>query len=130
MKGLKDTLPVKNILKKINIKKSIIKTKKLDEFNLKPSFIKIDIQGHEYKCIKGSLKTIKKYKPIIMIEYEKKSIIKINNILKKYGYKKFIYKAKLNSLKKHNNEKVLNIFFIDKKNINKISLDTSIKIHH
>ena len=65
-----------------------------------------------------------------MIEYEKKSIIKINNILKKYGYKKFIYKAKLNSLKKHNNEKVLNIFFIDKKNINKISLDTSIKIHH
>jgi FkbM family methyltransferase len=130
LKGLKDTLPVKNILKKINIKKSIIKTKKLDELNLKPSFIKIDIQGHEYKCIKGSLKTIKKYKPIIMIEYEKKSIIKINNILKKYGYKKFIYKAKLNSLKKHNNEKILNIFFIDKKNINKISLDTSIKIHH
>ena len=63
-----------------------------------------------------------------MIEYEKKSILKIYNILKKYGYAKFIYVAKFNYLKKHNNEKIFNIFFIEQKNIQKIDLNTTIKI--
>ena len=57
---LKQSLFIKDILKKIQFKKKIIKTRKLDSFKLKPTFIKIDIEGHEYECILGSLKTIKK----------------------------------------------------------------------
>ena len=57
---LKQSLFIKDILKKIQFKKKIIKTRKLDSFKLKSTFIKIDIEGHEYECILGSLKTIKK----------------------------------------------------------------------
>ncbi|MDG2330903.1 MAG: FkbM family methyltransferase [Flavobacteriales bacterium] len=42
--------------------------KKLDGFKLKPYFIKIDVQGYELEVLKGGLETIKKYKPIILIE--------------------------------------------------------------
>ena len=81
VKGLKNSLHIKNLQKKVQIKTSGVKSKRLDDFHLKPSFIKIDVQGHEYDCIRGSLKTIKKYKPIIMLEYDSKSVVKIYKIL-------------------------------------------------
>ena len=49
------------------------KPHKYIDFN--PFIIKIDIEGHEYECILGSLNTIKKYKPI-----------KIENVVKAMIY--------------------------------------------
>ena len=40
----------------------------LDEQNLDPIFIKIDVQGTEYEVIRGGLNTIKRYEPILLIE--------------------------------------------------------------
>ena len=37
--------------------------------NIKVDFIKIDTEGYEYNILKGGEKTIKKYKPIIQLEY-------------------------------------------------------------
>jgi len=111
---LKKSLYIENIVKKINFKENIIKTKKLDNFNLKPSFIKIDIEGHEYECMLGSLNTIKKNKPIIMVEYDKKICDKIFKILKKYDYDKFIYNKFSKKIEKFKNQKILNIFYIKK----------------
>ena len=34
-------------------------------------FIKLDIEGHEFQAIKGAINTIKKYNPIIIIEFSK-----------------------------------------------------------
>ena len=38
--------------------------------NLQPALIKIDVEGHELKVIKGSLKTLGMYKPKIILECE------------------------------------------------------------
>ena len=114
---LKKSLYVKDIEKKINLKENLIKTKKLDNFKLKPSFIKIDIEGHEYECILGSLNTIKKYKPVIMVEYDKKICDKIFNILKKYRYEKFVYNKFSQKIEKFKDQKILNIFYINKNSI-------------
>ena len=111
---LKKSLYIKNIEKKIHIKENFIRTKKLDNFKLKPSFIKIDIEGHEYECILGSLNTIKKYKPIIMVEYDKKICNKIFNTLKKYKYEKFFYNKFTQEIEKFKNQEIFNIFFINK----------------
>lgn len=127
LKHLKQSLFIKNIEKKITIKKSIIKTKKLDEFKVSPCFVKIDIQGHEYECVLGSLQTIKKNKPILMIEYDKRIIRQIYKILKKLNYKKFFFISKNKILYEHSNEKVFNILFIHKNLINKIK--SKIKIN-
>jgi FkbM family methyltransferase len=45
-----------------------IKCTKLDNFNFKPDFIKLDIEGYEYYALLGAEKTIKKYKPTIILE--------------------------------------------------------------
>ena len=46
----------------------ILKDKNLEQYYL---FIKLDIEGNEFNAIRGSLVTIKKYSPIIIIEFSK-----------------------------------------------------------
>ena len=116
-KKLQTSLHVKDPLKKIVIKKEIFYTKKLDDYKFKPSFIKIDIEGHEYECILGSLKTIKKYKPIIMVEYDKIVCDKIYILLKKLNYQKYVYNKLKRKVEKFSGQKIFNIFFINKKNL-------------
>tara|TARA_R100000657_G_C4643660_1_gene89097 strand:+ start:75 stop:914 length:840 start_codon:yes stop_codon:yes gene_type:complete len=58
--------------------------KTLDSFNIKPDLIKIDVEGWEDKMIKGGMKTIKKYKPIIAAEVKDKS--STIPLLKSLGY--------------------------------------------
>jgi len=119
-KRLKHSLFFREIFKIIYLKKEILKTKKLDDYKYKPSFIKIDIEGHEFECIKGSIQTIKKFNPILMVEYDKKICAKIYRVLKKYKYKMFIYNKINKKIEKFNNQEVFNIFFINKKNLNYI----------
>ena len=47
-----------------------IQTKKIDELNFdnKISFIKIDVEGHELEVIEGAKNTIKRDKPILLVE--------------------------------------------------------------
>lgn len=54
--------------KRLSIKQARCQIKKLDDFKLKPYFIKIDVQGYELEVLKGSFETIKAHSPIILIE--------------------------------------------------------------
>lgn len=61
--------------------------------------MKIDIEGAEYKALIGGKRTILKYKPIIIIEYNRgtanrleTTIEKLDALLDKYGYDRYIYK--------------------------------------
>jgi len=121
LQRLKKSLFIKDLLNKISMKSTFIKTKKLDSYNFNPSFIKIDIEGHEYECILGSLKTIKKCKPIIMVEYNRKICNKIYKLLKKMNYLKFFYDKKSCLIKKHSEKNVFNIIFINKESVKYIS---------
>lgn len=114
LKRLKKSLYVKEIEKKIYLKEDLIKTSRLDDYNFEPSLIKIDIEGHEYECILGSIKTIKKHKPIIMVEYDKIICSKIFSVLKRYDYEKFIYNKFSKKIEKFKNQEIFNIFFINK----------------
>ena len=121
IKHLKESLFIKNIVEKITIKKSKIKIDKLDNYVLNPCFIKIDIQGHEYECVKGSIKTIKKSKPIIMIEFDTLIIDNIYKVLRKFGYRKFYFISNKKELFEHKKEKVFNIFFIHNSLLNELN---------
>ncbi len=90
--------------KKKPYKEKIIDVLTLDDFNLKNvDLIKIDVEGHEYFVIEGAIKTIKKNKPIIICEIEKRhsltSLDKITKLLKKLNYEGiFLSKNKINSI--------------------------------
>lgn len=74
-----------SISEKIYVKKfdKIFKCKSL-------AFMKIDVEGYEVEVIKGALESIKKFKPIIMVEIEdrhnEKSFKFAFNQLKKFNY--------------------------------------------
>ena len=118
-----------NVLyKNLNIESELVPTISLNEYcNLKmviPSFLKIDIEGYEYKAIVGANKLISNSKlNVILIEmnghgskfynFDEKQIIKI---LCEKGFKAYYYdpfKRKLNEDKTYNSSDILFIRNID-----------------
>ena len=87
---------------------NLIKFKKLKE---KIHLIKIDVNGFEYDIIKSMLPQIRRDKPLIVLE-NNKEIKKISYLLKKINYKVY-YNDNL-QFKSYANQKVLDIFFINK----------------
>ena len=122
-----------------------VRTEKLDTFvkknNIKKlDFIKIDVEGHEYKVVKSSIHTLKKFRPILLIELIKKNnknFYKTIKLLNKLNFKMYFYnrqsqklssaelkdfkifQSKLNQKKKEINffdqSYIQNFFFIKKK---------------
>ncbi len=76
----------------IEYEKFSIKTAKLDDIKIenKIGFIKIDVEGHEKNVLIGAESSIKKNKPVMIIEIEerhtKKPIIETINFIKKFDY--------------------------------------------
>lgn len=74
--------------KYLEIKKLICRVKRLDDLGLDPFFIKLDVEGFEYQVLRGGEETIKKSKPIILIETIDSNDEKIR-FLKPLGYKPY-----------------------------------------
>jgi len=79
--------------------KLLIKTKKLDDFKFNDvDFMKIDVEGHEQSVIEGGLETIRKNKPLLLIEIEQRHLQNnINDVFNKIinlGYKGYFIKKK------------------------------------
>ena len=66
-----------------------IRIKTLDSFNIKEKIdlIKIDVEGFEYFALSGGIKTIKKNKPVILIEEHNYANSKVFKLLMDLGYK-------------------------------------------
>lgn len=59
----------------------------LDSYNFEDiDFIKIDVEQGELEVIKGAMKTIEKYKPVIMFENKRNENDKVIDILKDMDY--------------------------------------------
>ena len=106
----------KNIMGKINIKKVLCNFKPIDNYKFNPFFIKIDTEGTEHLVILGLLKTIKKFKPILMVEKNNLNFHSMSKILKRMNYE--IYSFKNDKLFKYSliKEKHENLICINKFN--------------
>lgn len=68
----------------------------VDELNLKPDFIKIDVEGMEYNVLKGACGTIMRNRPVVMIEENElslnygHSVGRASKLLKKWGMKPLV----------------------------------------
>lgn len=77
--------------------------RRLDEFNLKPFFMKLDIQGYEYNALLGAEQTLKSNEPILLIESPPEP--EIITYLEGMGYKMYAFregKFILNGVGSHN----------------------------
>ena len=73
-----------------------VETISIDGLNLKScAFIKIDVDGHEYGCLRGAQKTLRAYKPILLVEIEyrisKELAYETTRFLLDLGYSVFEY---------------------------------------
>lgn len=65
----------------------------VEKYDLTPGILVIDVEGAEYQVLLGAIKTLQKYKPVIISEIEDELLKKLNNsskdivqLLKKQGY--------------------------------------------
>jgi len=52
----------------LTVHKSACRVRKLDDLKLAPFLIKLDVQGYEFRALKGGEETIKAHEPILLIE--------------------------------------------------------------
>ncbi len=74
--------------KKMTIRQITCQVRRLDDFKLKPYFVKIDVQGHELAVLEGGRETLAEYKPILLIEGMNDEIA---NFLKPLGYQFYTF---------------------------------------
>lgn len=101
---------------KLEIKKITVQVKTLDSFQLEPEFIKIDVEGFEYSVLLGATATIKKSRPILLIEGVAEQD-KVHNVLQQWDYDAYKFdkgKFYLNNFQCDNN------FFVPKEKTNLI----------
>jgi len=88
-----------------------VQTRTLDSYNfINIDFIKIDVEGHELNVLKGAVKTLKRNKPILLVElsesHTKMPIEKLIKNVEGYGFKAmFLKKGRLHDISLFNNEK-------------------------
>ena len=97
----------------INVKK-IKLDQDLNDINL--GFIKIDVEGHEKEVIEGAKNLIKTFKPILLVEIEKKHnkkpVIETVKFIQEFGYSPFYCKnSELHSLESLKNLDQENNFY-------------------
>jgi len=103
---------------KLKIKKKIVKTITIDSLNLKSDFIKLDVENHELEVLKGGKQHLKKNKPVILLENNKK-IREVSLFLKSINYSP--YRISKNSFAKNNSLVGDDIFFFHRsRKINKM----------
>ena len=90
-----------NHSKKFSIKSSKLRLKKFDDLNINENicFVKIDVEGLDHLVIYGMKVLIKKYLPVILVEYNLSNFDKIHKFLKK-NYNCFFYDFEKNKMKK------------------------------
>jgi FkbM family methyltransferase len=74
----------------VKLRETKCRIRRLDEFNLKPFFMKLDIQGYEFLALKGGEQTIKSNEPILLIESPPED--DIVNYLKGFGYVMYAFR--------------------------------------
>jgi len=115
VRSLKMTFP--KIHRNFFLKKKLIKCRTFDSLilNVKPHFVKIDTEGFDEFVLTGLKKTIKKFRPIFLIEYNKEYFSSVLKILDTYI--PFVYNIHINKMIKLN-KKILqsNVARTSKKN--------------
>jgi FkbM family methyltransferase len=102
--------------KNISIIKDKIKIKKFKKTNFKIDLIKIDTNGFELSILKGIKDIIKDYKPVILLETGK-DILKIEKLLKRYDYNKFLFSNNNKNFLKIKKKYPLNTYFLQKNHL-------------
>lgn len=89
---------------KLHIERMVCEVKRVDDLQLDPYFIKIDVQGFEYDVLVGARNTLATSQPILLIETPDSREIEF---LSSLGYKPYVYRQS----RFHAGLRGMNVFF-------------------
>jgi FkbM family methyltransferase len=71
----------------ISIITTEVKFEAIDNLSIEPFFIKVDVEGAELEVLKGAIKVISKFSPVILVEIQSKEIYtELNKFFSPFGY--------------------------------------------
>lgn len=88
-----------------------IELRRIDELNLDPAFVKIDVEGAELSVLSGMRETIERCRPPLMIERSER-IDKVIELLAERGYEPFVFEPVDHEFRPYNGQAAVNVFFL------------------
>lgn len=89
-----------------------VELRRLDELELAPSFIKIDVEGAEVEVLEGLRETIARSHPALMLERSERIDQVIDLLVGGAGYRAFVYDQVAGELRPYEEEPTVNVFFL------------------
>jgi len=109
------------IAKKIRLEKVKAPIMCFDELDIHPGIIKIDAEGHDFEVLLGAEKSIKQYRPFVMVEICHSDLERFCSFFSKLSYKLLIFNYPTPSFtyldKTHCNINFKNIFAVPEEKV-------------
>jgi FkbM family methyltransferase len=96
---------------RLRLKEIEIDLRRLDELNLDPAFVKIDVEGAELGVLEGLRETIERCHPVLMIERSER-IGQVVELLGADGYEAVVYDQATKSFRPYGDQQAVNVFFL------------------
>ncbi|MBK5218448.1 MAG: FkbM family methyltransferase [Thermoleophilia bacterium] len=91
-----------------------VELRRLDELELEPSFVKIDVEGAELEVLHGLRETIERSRPALMLERSERFDQVLELLVDGAGYRAYVYDAAAAELRPYTADDSFNVFFLRK----------------
>lgn len=96
--------------KKLQLLTYRVRVMTLDELQLDPQFMKIDVQGAEAEVLRGGLTTLREHRPFLLVEAPSAAV---TDVLDPLGYRAHYWqKGRLRRAEQHTGPRPVNTFFL------------------
>lgn len=96
---------------RLSLKEVEVELRRLDDLQLEPSFVKIDVEGAELGVLRGLSETIAHSRPALMIERSER-IDRVVELLEGWGYRAFVYDQDAHAFRRYRGQPTVNVFFL------------------
>jgi FkbM family methyltransferase len=110
--NLAEHVYIRDIGEKVVFSSAKVRIIRLDDLNLRPGFIKIDVEGAEDAVLRGLAMTLLHQKPSLLVERNPGNFSAVQKALGELQYESFIYDATLRKFERYAGQGSLNVFFL------------------
>ena len=97
--------------KRLWLKEVKVDLRRVDDLELNPSFVKIDVEGAEMGVLRGMSETIGRSRPALMVERSDR-FEKVAELLGEVGYRAFAYDPDSKEFRAYEGQQTVNVFFL------------------